>query len=76
MRAFLCRLEIVMNKHLGAIIQAIVADTRYMGHPDKPLDKMCTLFNEMDEGCEDVYCHDCMLGYKDNQHYTSQIIKI
>ncbi len=65
-----------MNKHLGLIIQSIVADTRYMGQADKPLDNMCSLFNEMDEGCEDVYCHDCMLGYKDNQHYTLQIIKM
>lgn len=65
-----------MNKHLGAIIQSIVADTRYMGHPDKPLDNMCNLFHYMDEGCEDVACNDCMLGYKDYQHYTLQIIKI
>lgn len=64
-----------MNKQLGLIIQAIVAETRYMEHPDKPLDNMCSLFNELDEGCEYVDCHDCMLGYKDNQDYTSQIIK-
>lgn len=64
-----------MNKHLVLIIQAIVAETRYVGHPDKPLDNMCILFNELDEGCDYVYCHDCMLGYKDSQHYTSQIIK-
>ena len=64
-----------MNKHLGAIIQAIVAESRYMGHPDKPLDNMCSLFSELDEGCEYVDCHDCMLGYKDYQHYACLIIK-
>lgn len=64
-----------MNKHLGAIIQTIVADTRYMGQADKPLDALCHIFNYMDEGCEGVSCNDCMLGYKDYQHYTSLIIK-
>lgn len=64
-----------MNKHLGLIIQAIVVETKYIGHPDKPLDNICSLFSEMDGGCEDVDCHDCILGYKDNQQYTSLIIK-
>lgn len=64
-----------MNKNLGAIIQAIVAETRYKEQADKPLDNICSLFNEMDEGCEDVYCHDCILGYKNKQHYASKIIK-
>lgn len=64
-----------MNKHLGAIIQTIVADTRYMGQADKPLDVLCHIFHYMDEGCKEVACNDCMLGYKDYQHYTLQIIK-
>lgn len=64
-----------MNKHLGAIIQSIVADTRYLGQISVPLDNLCEIFGEIDEGCEDVYCHDCMLGYKNNQYYTLQIIK-
>lgn len=64
-----------MNKQLGLIIQAIVSETKYMGHPDKPLDSICSLFSEMDKGCEDIHCHDCILGYKDNQQYSSQIIK-
>lgn len=64
-----------MNKHLGLIIQSIVAETRYMGHPDKPLDAICHVFNYMDKGCEGVACNNCMLGYKDYQYYTSQIIK-
>ena len=46
-----------------------------MEQVDKPLDNMCSLFSEMDEGCVDVDCHDCILGYKDNQQYTSLIIK-
>ena len=75
MRAFSYRLEIVMNKHLGLIIQAIVAETRYMGHPDTPLDVLCHVFHYMDEGCKEVACNDCMLGYKDYQKYTSLIIK-
>lgn len=64
-----------MNKHLGAIIQAIVADTRTMGQADKPIDALCHIFHYMDKGCEEVSCHDCMLGYKGYQHYTIQIIK-
>lgn len=64
-----------MKKHLGLIIEAIVAETRPMGHADKPIDALCHVFNYMDEGCEDVACNDCMLGYRDYQHYTSQIIK-
>ena len=64
-----------MNKHLGLIIQGIVAETRYMGHPDKPLDVLCHVFHHMDKGCKDVACNDCMLGYKDYQKYTSLIIK-
>lgn len=64
-----------MNKHLGAIIQSIVADTRYLGQISVPLDNLCEIFGEIDGGCEDIYCHDCMLGYKDNQYYTLQIIK-
>ncbi|EEN4005966.1 hypothetical protein CB293_23310 [Salmonella enterica subsp. enterica serovar Kentucky] len=65
-----------MNKHLGLIIQSIVNKTRYKGEEDVPIDNICSLFNEMDEGCEDVYCHDCILGYKNKQQYTSQIIKV
>lgn len=64
-----------MNKHLGLIIQSIVAETRPMGHTYKPIDALCHVFNYMDEGCENVNCNDCMLGYKDYQKYTSQIIK-
>lgn len=64
-----------MNKHLGLIIQSIVAKTRHMGEENAPIDALCHIFNYMDEGCEGVTCNDCMLGYKDNQQYTSQIIK-
>ena len=64
-----------MNKHLGAIIQAIVAESRPMGHADKPIDALCHTLFSMDDGCECIYCNDCMLGYKDNQYYTLQIIK-
>lgn len=64
-----------MKKHLGLIIQSIVAETRYPRQIAVPLDFFCELFGDMDKGCEDIYCHDCMLGYKDNQYYTSQIIK-
>ncbi|QSJ04021.1 hypothetical protein KNV79_gp45 [Salmonella phage vB_SalP_TR2] len=64
-----------MNKHLGLIIQAIVAETRHMGEENAPIDALCHIFNYMDEGCEGVACNDCMLGYKDYQYYTSLIIK-
>nr|DAX06448.1 MAG TPA: hypothetical protein [Caudoviricetes sp.] len=65
-----------MNTELRLIIQSIVAETRPMGHADKPIDALCHVFNYMDEGCEEVACNDCMLGYRDYQHYTSQIIKV
>lgn len=64
-----------MKKHLGLIIQAIVAESRPMGHEDKPIDALCHIFNYMVEGCEEVACHDCMLGYKGYQKYTSLLIK-
>lgn len=68
-----------MNAELRLIIQAIQDKARYLGHPKNLLDNLCYELSspKLDDSnrCIECECTDCLLGYKDYQYYTSQIIK-
>ena len=69
-----------MDTELRLIIQAIVAETRPLGHPDNSLDNLCHELSipklNGNGQCNDCECTNCFLGYKDYQYYSNQIVKV